>query len=148
MGMFFSSDYCFASSRLRFSGHVPRSAPNEDSPRSTCCDPEASVYRKTLPHMLTSAIASHPRCNQVNHFRFRFIDMGTVTYFSVFSSDDQCLFNLFGLDLLLLLGSVSSSQASQHYSLRSRRHNLQLSIGPTSLTDRNFLHHMLHMDSY
>ena len=39
------------------------------------------------------------------------------------------------------------SQASQHYSLRSRRHNLQLSIGPTSLPDRNFLHRMLYSDS-
>jgi len=40
------------------------------------------------------------------------------------------------------------SQASQHYSLRSRQHNLQLSKGPTSLSDRNFLHRMLHSDSY
>jgi len=39
------------------------------------------------------------------------------------------------------------SQASQHYSLRSRRHKLQLSIGPTSLSDRNFLHRMLYSDS-
>jgi len=39
----------------------------------------------------------------------------------------------------------SPSQASQHYSLRSRRHNLQLSIRPT---DRNFLHRMHHSDSY
>jgi len=40
-----------------------------------------------------------------------------------------------------------SSQVTQHYFLRSRRHNLQLSIGPTSLTDRNFLHRMLYTDS-
>ena len=40
------------------------------------------------------------------------------------------------------------SEASQHYSLRSRRHNLQLSIGPTSLTDRNFLYRMLYANSY
>jgi len=37
------------------------------------------------------------------------------------------------------------SQASRHYSLRSRRHNLPLSIGPTSLSDRNFLHRMLYI---
>ena len=40
------------------------------------------------------------------------------------------------------------SQASQHYTLRSRRHNLQLSITSTSLIDKNFLHRMLHIDSY
>ena len=40
------------------------------------------------------------------------------------------------------------SQASQHYSLRFWRHNLQLSIGPTSLSDINFLHRMLYSDSY
>jgi len=40
------------------------------------------------------------------------------------------------------------SQASQHYSLRSRRHHLQLSITLTSLSDRNFLPRMLQMDSY
>ena len=40
------------------------------------------------------------------------------------------------------------SQASQHYTLRSRRHNLQLSITSTSLIDKNFLPRMLHMDSY
>jgi len=34
------------------------------------------------------------------------------------------------------------------YSLRSRRHNLQLSMVPTSLSDRNVLHRMLHSDSY
>ena len=37
---------------------------------------------------------------------------------------------------------------SQHYTLRSRRHNLQLSITSTSLIDKNFLPRMLHMDSY
>jgi len=42
----------------------------------------------------------------------------------------------------------SPSQVSQHYSLRSRRHNLQLSITPTSLIDKNFIPHMLQMDSY
>jgi len=40
------------------------------------------------------------------------------------------------------------SQASQHYTLRSRRHNLQLSITSTSLIDKNFLPGMLHTDSY
>jgi len=39
------------------------------------------------------------------------------------------------------------SQVSQHYSLLSRQQNLQLSIGPTSLSDKNFLHCMLHSDS-
>jgi len=41
-----------------------------------------------------------------------------------------------------------SSQASQHYTLRFRRHNLQLSITSTSLIDKNFLPRMLHMDFY
>jgi len=35
-----------------------------------------------------------------------------------------------------------------HYTLRSRRHNLQLYITSTSLIDKNFLPRMLHMDSY
>ena len=40
------------------------------------------------------------------------------------------------------------SQASQHDSLRARRHYLQLSMSQSSLTDRNFLHRMLHTDTY
>ena len=40
------------------------------------------------------------------------------------------------------------SQASQNYSLRPRRHNLQLSITRTSLIDKNFIPRMLHMNSY
>ena len=40
------------------------------------------------------------------------------------------------------------SQASQHYSLRSRRHHRQLSITRTSLIDKNFIPRMLQMDSY
>jgi len=40
------------------------------------------------------------------------------------------------------------SQASQHYSMRSRRHHLQLSVTPTSLIDRNFIPRMLQKDSY
>jgi len=40
------------------------------------------------------------------------------------------------------------SQTSQHYSLRPKQHNLKLSVGVTSLTDRNFVLRMLHMDSY
>ena len=40
------------------------------------------------------------------------------------------------------------SQASQHYSLRSRRHYLQLSMSQSSLIDGNFLHRMLHTYTY
>jgi len=42
------------------------------------------------------------------------------------------------------------SQALQHYSLLSRRHNLLLFVipSPPSLIDRNFLAHMLHIDSH
>ena len=63
-------------------------------------------------------------------------------------ADDNLFNNILNNSHHVLHHLPPPSQASQHYTLRSRRHNLQLSITSTSLIDKNFLPRMLHMDSY
>jgi hypothetical protein len=78
---------------------------------------------------------------------FGYRDASTPSFARVCAQADEKLFNKILQDERHLLCTLLPPERSQHYSLRQRRHNLQLPARTSALNNNNFLIRMRYKDS-